>query len=67
MTPMAAMHPKAALAAIVGALVIVMIRNGIGCAPACRRPHPTIITGAVLLTAAGIDALSRRRSIARRN
>jgi D-xylose transport system permease protein len=55
------------LAAIVGALVIVMIPNGIGLRPSLPASYQAIITGAVLLTAAGIDALSRRRSIARRS
>jgi D-xylose transport system permease protein len=55
------------LAAIIGALVIVMIPNGIGLRPSLPASYQTIITGAVLLIAAGIDALSRRRSVSRRS
>jgi D-xylose transport system permease protein len=47
--------------------VIVMIPNGIGLRPSLRASYRTIITGALLLTAAGIDALSRRRSVSRRS
>jgi D-xylose transport system permease protein len=54
------------LAAIIGALVIVMIPNGIGLRPSLPASYQTIITGVVLLIAAGIDALSRRRSVSRR-
>ena len=54
------------LAAIIGALVIVMIPNGIGLRPSLPASYQTIITGAVLLIAAGVDALSRRRSALRR-
>jgi D-xylose transport system permease protein len=52
--------------AIIGALVIVIIPNGIGLRPSLPPSYQNIITGAVLLVAAGIDALSRRRSAARR-
>jgi D-xylose transport system permease protein len=52
--------------AIIGALVIVMIPNGIGLRPSLPASYQTIITGAVLLVAAAVDALSRRRSAARR-
>jgi D-xylose transport system permease protein len=52
--------------AIIGALVIVIIPNGIGLRPSLPPSYQNIITGAVLLIAAGIDALSRRRSAARR-
>jgi D-xylose transport system permease protein len=52
--------------AIIGALVIVMIPNGIGLRPSLPASLQTIITGAVLLIAAGVDALSRRRSALRR-
>jgi D-xylose transport system permease protein len=52
--------------AIIGALVIVMIPNGIGLRPSLPPSYQNIITGAVLLIAAGIDALSRRRSATRR-
>ncbi|HEV7963160.1 MAG TPA: hypothetical protein VGP57_11545 [Actinoplanes sp.] len=44
-----------------------MIPNGIGLRPSLPASYQTIITGAVLLIAAAIDALSRRRSITRRN
>lgn len=54
------------LAAIIGALVIVIIPNGIGLRPSLPASYQTIITGAVLLVAAAIDALSRRRSVSRR-
>jgi D-xylose transport system permease protein len=49
--------------AIVGALVIVIIPNGLGLPiPALPPQNEEIITGAVLLVAAGVDALTRRRS-----
>ena len=51
--------------AIIGALVIVIIPNGIGLRPSLPASYQNIITGAVLLVAAGVDALSRRRSMAR--
>jgi D-xylose transport system permease protein len=50
--------------AVIGALVIVMIPNGIGLRPSLPASFQTVITGAVLLIAAGVDALSRRRSVA---
>jgi len=51
--------------AIIGALVIVIIPNGIGLRPSLPASYQNIITGAVLLIAAGVDALSRRRSMQR--
>ena len=50
--------------AIIGALVIVIIPNGIGLKPSLPASYQNIITGAVLLLAAAVDALSRRRSAA---
>jgi D-xylose transport system permease protein len=52
--------------AVIGALVIVIIPNGIGLRPSLPASYQTIITGAVLLVAAAVDALSRRRSATRR-
>jgi D-xylose transport system permease protein len=51
--------------AILGALVIVIIPNGIGLKPNLGVQHQEVITGAVLLVAAAVDAISRRRAIAR--
>ncbi|MGZ4566112.1 MAG: sugar ABC transporter permease [Blastococcus sp.] len=51
--------------AIIGALVIVIIPNGIGLRPSLPASYQNLITGAVLLVAAAVDALSRRRSQAR--
>jgi D-xylose transport system permease protein len=48
--------------AIIGALVITIIPNGIGLRPSLPPSYNSIITGAVLLIAAAVDALSRRRS-----
>lgn len=48
--------------AIIGALVIAIIPNGIGLRPSLPAQWQTVITGAVLLIAAGVDALSRRSS-----
>jgi D-xylose transport system permease protein len=53
------------MAAIIGALVIVIIPNGIGLKPSLPASYQNLITGAVLLIAAAVDALSRRRSAAR--
>ena len=53
------------VSAIIGALVIVIIPNGIGLKPSLPASYQNIITGAVLLIAAAVDALSRRRSRAR--
>jgi hypothetical protein len=47
--------------------VIVMNPNGIGLRPSLPASYQTIITGAVPLVAAGIGALSRRRSVSRRS
>lgn len=52
--------------AVLGALVIVMIPNGIGLKPNLGVQHQEVITGAVLLIAASVDAISRRRSLSRR-
>ena len=49
--------------AILGALVIVMIPNGIGLKPNLGVQYQEIITGAVLLIAASVDAISRRRAL----
>jgi D-xylose transport system permease protein len=49
--------------AILGALVIVIIPNGIGLKPNLGVQHQEVITGAVLLVAAAVDALSRRRAV----
>lgn len=51
--------------AILGALVIVIIPNGIGLKPNLGVQHQEVITGAVLLIAAAVDAISRRRSLSR--
>jgi D-xylose transport system permease protein len=48
--------------AIIGALVIVIIPNGIGLRPSLPPQYQNVITGLVLLVAATVDALSRRRS-----
>lgn len=48
--------------AVIGALVIAIIPNGIGLKPSLPAQWQTVITGAVLLIAAGVDALSRRSS-----
>jgi D-xylose transport system permease protein len=52
--------------AILGALVIVMIPNGIGLKPNLGVQHQEVITGLVLLVAASVDAISRRRALAGR-
>ncbi len=52
--------------AILGALVIVMIPNGIGLRPNLGVQHQEVITGAVLLVAASVDAISRRRALSGR-
>ncbi len=51
--------------AVLGALVIVMIPNGIGLKPNLGVQYQQVITGAVLLLAAAVDAISRSRSRAR--
>ncbi|HET6876712.1 MAG TPA: ABC transporter permease [Jatrophihabitans sp.] len=48
--------------AIIGALVIAIIPNGIGLKPNLGPEYQQVITGAVLLVAATVDALSRRRA-----
>jgi D-xylose transport system permease protein len=52
--------------AILGALVIVIIPNGIGLKPNLGVQHQEVITGVVLLVAAAVDAISRRRSMTSR-
>ena len=49
--------------AILGALVIVIIPNGIGLKPNLGVQYQEVITGAVLLVAAAVDAISRRRAV----
>ena len=49
--------------AILGALVIVIIPNGIGLKPNLGVQYQEVITGAVLLIAAAVDAVSRRRAL----
>lgn len=51
--------------AVIGALVITIIPNGILLKPSLSPALQSIITGAVLLIAAAVDALSRRRSAGR--
>src|SRR3954466_7744186 len=51
--------------AILGALVIVMIPNGIGLKPNLGVQYQEVITGLVLLVAASVDAVSRRRAMGR--
>jgi D-xylose transport system permease protein len=48
--------------AIIGALVIVIIPNGLLLRPNLGAQWQQVITGAVLLVAAAVDALSRRRA-----
>ena len=50
--------------AVIGAIVIAIIPNGLGLKPslAIHPEYQQIITGAVLLAAAAVDALSRRRA-----
>jgi D-xylose transport system permease protein len=52
--------------ALIGALVIAIIPNGIGLKPSLPAQYNEVITGVVLLIAAGVDALARRRSGSRR-
>jgi D-xylose transport system permease protein len=47
--------------AVIGALVIVIIPNGLGLRPNLGVQYQQVITGAVLLLAAAVDALSRKR------
>ena len=51
--------------AVLGALVIVMIPNGIGLKPNLGVQYQEVITGLVLLVAASVDAISRRRALGR--
>ena len=51
--------------AIIGALVIVIIPNGIGLRPSLPAWYQHVITGVVLLVAAAVDALSRAGGQAR--
>ena len=48
--------------AILGALVIVIIPNGLGLNPSLGAQWQQVITGVVLLLAAAIDAVSRRKA-----
>lgn len=48
--------------AVLGALVIAIIPNGLSLKPSINPQWQSVITGVVLLVAAAIDAVSRRRS-----
>jgi D-xylose transport system permease protein len=48
--------------AIIGALVIAIIPNGLGLRPSINPQWQSVITGVVLLLAAAVDAISRRRA-----
>jgi len=48
--------------AVLGALVIVMIPNGLGLKANLGPQYQQVITGVVLLIAASVDAISRRRT-----
>jgi D-xylose transport system permease protein len=48
--------------AVIGALVIVIIPNGLGLRPNLGVQYQQVITGVVLLAAAAVDAISRKRS-----
>jgi ribose/xylose/arabinose/galactoside ABC-type transport system permease subunit len=48
--------------AIIGALVIAIIPNGLGLNPSLGPQWQQVITGVVLLVAAAVDAISRRRA-----
>ena len=48
--------------AVLGALVIVIIPNGLGLKPNLGVQYQQVITGVVLLAAAAVDAISRKRS-----
>lgn len=52
--------------AIIGALVIAMIPNGLGLLRNIKPSYEFLITGLVLLLAASVDALSRKRAAAGR-
>jgi D-xylose transport system permease protein len=47
--------------AVIGALVIVIIPNGLGLKPNLGPQYQQVITGVVLLAAAAVDAISRKR------
>jgi D-xylose transport system permease protein len=49
--------------AILGALVIVIIPNGLGLRPSLGAQWQSVITGVVLLLAAAVDAVSRKRAV----
>jgi D-xylose transport system permease protein len=49
--------------AIIGALVIAIIPNGLGLKPSLGPQWQQVITGVVLLVAAAVDAISRRRAV----
>ncbi|HEX3297312.1 MAG TPA: ABC transporter permease [Nocardioides sp.] len=48
--------------AVIGALVIAIIPNGLSLKPSINPQWQSVITGVVLLVAAAIDAVSRRRA-----
>ena len=48
--------------AVLGALVIVIIPNGLGLRPNLGVQYQQVITGVVLLAAAAVDAISRKRA-----
>ncbi|MFL6159632.1 MAG: sugar ABC transporter permease [Marmoricola sp.] len=48
--------------AVIGALVITIIPNGLGLKPSLGAQWQQVITGVVLLAAAAVDAVSRRRA-----
>jgi D-xylose transport system permease protein len=48
--------------AVIGALVIAIIPNGLSLKPSINPQWQSVITGAVLLLAAAVDAISRRRA-----
>jgi len=50
--------------AVLGALVIVIIPNGLLLRPSLGAQWQQVITGVVLLLAAAVDAISRKRSVA---
>ncbi len=50
--------------AVIGGVVISIIPNGLGLKPDLGAPYEYMITGLVLLVAASVDALSRRRASA---
>jgi D-xylose transport system permease protein len=50
--------------AVLGALVIVIIPNGLLLRPSLGAQWQQVITGVVLLVAAAVDAISRKRAVA---